>query len=452
MNSKNSPQIYTVSGLTRQLKQLIESTYPFVWLTGEISNLSRPASGHCYFSLKDDGALINGVMFRNQLKRMPFNPENGMRITGMGRLSLYEPRGNYQIIFEHMAPDGAGLLHAKFELLKKQLAAEGLFDKSHKSTLPFLPLKISIITSPTGAVVRDIIQVSQRRFSGIHLEVVPVKVQGDGAETDIEQAIETVNKCATSQVIIVARGGGSLEDLAAFNSERVARAVFASSIPVVSAVGHETDFTICDFVSDLRAPTPSAAAELVLPERKKLHRDIITYENALETALKRGLKHLKTQVKTLNSRLKNPRSRVDDLRMRLEDLEKRLTGRMQGQLKAHGERLSWYTNALYAASPLRRVSEQKETCRFLHRQLVQSMVSTLTSARSKIHENHSKLGALSPLAVLHRGYSITRTRDSKQKIITDSTTTKNGDSVEVLLSKGRLICQVEKQYAQKENI
>ncbi|GAB6146240.1 exodeoxyribonuclease VII large subunit [Desulfocicer niacini] len=450
--TSTSPEIYTVSGLTRQLKQLIESTYPFVWLTGEISNLSVPASGHCYFSLKDDSALISGVMFRNQLKRLDFKPQNGMRITGMGRLSLYEPRGSYQIIFEHMAPEGAGLLHVRFELLKKQLGQEGLFDASHKRPLPFLPSKISIITSPTGAVIRDIIHVSHRRFPSVHLEIVPVKVQGDGADAQICRAIQTVNERATSQLIIVARGGGSLEDLAPFNAESVARAVFASTIPVISAVGHETDFTICDFVADLRAPTPSAAAELALPEKTKLVRDILGFENALVSGLDRSLIRLKTRLNDLNSRLKSPRARMDDLRMRLSDLDQRLTGQMAGKLDMHRQRIMWCTKALSAASPARRIVENKETCGFLTRQLVRAMVARLVTARAGIHEQHSKLGALSPLAVLNRGYSITRTCGPEQKIITDSTTTKNGDSVEVLLSRGRLICQVEKQYGKKENL
>ena len=450
--TSTSPEIYTVSGLTRHLKQLIESTYPFVWLTGEISNLSIPASGHCYFSLKDDNALINGVIFRNQLKRLSFRPQSGMRITGMGRLSLYEPRGNYQIIFEHMAPEGAGLLHAQFEMLKKQLGQEGLFDESHKSPLPFLPSKISIITSPTGAVIMDIIHVSHRRFPSVHLEILPVKVQGDGADVEICRAIETVNQCATSQLIIIARGGGSLEDLAAFNTESVARAVFDSTIPVISAVGHETDFTICDFVADMRAPTPSAAAEIALPEKLKLLRDILGLQNALIIALNRSMDRFKTRLNDLNSRLKTPKSRMDDLRMRLADLDQRLMGQMAGRLDLHRQKIMWYTKALSTASPTRRIVENKETCGFLTRQLVRAMTARIASARAEFHEQNSKLGALSPLAVLNRGYSITRTCEPEQKIITDSTTTQNGDSVEVLLSRGRLICQVEKQYGQKENL
>ena len=452
MTHSTSPQIYTVSGLTHQLKQLIESAYPFVWLTGEISNLSIPASGHCYFSLKDDTALISGVIFRNQLKRIDFKPQNGMRITGMGRLSLYEPRGSYQIIFEHMLQDGAGLLHAQFEMLKKQLNREGLFDASHKRPLPFLPSKISIITSPTGAVIRDIIHVSHRRFSSVHLEVLPVKVQGDGADREICQAIETVNQCATSQLIIIARGGGSLEDLAAFNTESVARAVFASDIPIISAVGHETDFTICDFVADLRAPTPSAAAELALPEKAKLFQDIAGFQQSLVSGLERSLKRFRERLNDLNARLKSPRSRLDDFRMRLADLDQRLTGRMMARLNGDREKIIWFRSALHAASPARRVAEQKEICRFLTLRLTRTMTSILSAGRADAQALYSRLGALSPLAVLNRGYSITRTCDPKPEIITDSTTTQNGDSVEILLARGRLICQVEKQYGQEEDI
>ena len=289
-----------------------------------------------------------------------------------------------------------------------------------------------------------------RRFPSVHLEIVPVKVQGDGADAQICRAIQTVNERATSQLIIVARGCGSLEDLAPFNAESVARAVFASTIPVISAVGHETDFTICDFVADLRAPTPSAAAELALPEKTKLVRDILGFENALVSGLDRSLIRLKTRLNDLNSRLKSPRARMDDLRMRLSDLDQRLTGQMAGKLDMHRQRIMWCTKALSAASPARRIVENKETCGFLTRQLVRAMVARLVTARAGIHEQHSKLGALSPLAVLNRGYSITRTCGPEQKIITDSTTTKNGDSVEVLLSRGRLICQVEKQYGKKE--
>lgn len=451
MNSSTA-QIYTVSALTRQIKQLIEAAYPLVWLTGEISNLSVPSSGHCYFSLKDESAVISGVIFRNQMRRLPFVPRNGLRITGLGRLSLYEPRGSYQIIFEHMEPEGAGALHVRFEMLKKNLDAEGLFDPAHKRPLPYLPARISIITSPTGAVIRDIIQVTRRRFGSVHLEVVPVKVQGDGADTEVARAVEMVNERAESQLIIIARGGGSLEDLAAFNSEVVARAVFASTLPVISAVGHETDFTICDFVADVRAPTPSAAAELALPEKNKLILEIQALENTLISTCRRRIDRLRDQLTRLSSRLKHPRARMDDLRLRLDDLDSRLTGQIHSRIIRDRERLNWHTTALHAASPLKQTAQHRKNCILLTRRLEQAMKNRLNTAAFHAREQASKLMALSPMAVLERGYSITRTWGPKPSIITDSLTTQNGDSVEVLLSRGRLICRVEEKYGQKENL
>ena len=264
MGPSNTDQhrIYTVSELTSDLKDILEKTYPFIWIFGEISNFNVPVSGHFYFTVKDEHAQINAVMFRNQNRNLKFKPEDGISITGLGRITVYEPRGTYQIIFEYLEPKGTGAIQLAFEQLKKRLADEGLFDEKHKKPLPFLPGKISIITSPTGAVVHDILKIIDRRFSNLHLEIVPVKVQGYGAEDEIISAIEMINARCDSDVAILARGGGSLEDFHAFNSEAVARAVFASKIPIISAVGHETDFSITDFVADFRAPTPSAAAEL----------------------------------------------------------------------------------------------------------------------------------------------------------------------------------------------
>ncbi len=275
MNKKKKQNIiYTVSDFTKELKTLFEEMYSFIWITGEISNLIIPRSGHVYFSLKDSHCIISCVMFRTQNKRLKFNFENGMQITGMARLSIYEPRGSYQLIFEYVELKGAGSSQTAFEQLKKNLFNKGFFDEKNKKPIPSLPSKISIITSPTGAVVKDIINISQRRFENIFLEIVPVKVQGKDAEYEIVKAFENVNMFSKSDVIILARGGGSLEDLSAFNSEKVAMAVYASKIPVISGIGHETDYTICDFTADLRAPTPSAAAELAVPEKKDLKKNI----------------------------------------------------------------------------------------------------------------------------------------------------------------------------------
>ena len=260
---KEQRRIYTVSDLTADIKYILEDKFPFVWICGEISNFRVPASGHFYFTLKADNAQINVVMFRSQNRNLRFVPENGMSVTGLGRISVYEPRGAYQIIFEYLEPEGAGAIQLAYEQLKARLVEEGIFDEKHKKPLPYLPQKISIITSPTGTVVHDILKIINRRFSNVHIEIIPVKVQGEGSEDEIAAALKLLNARDDSDIAIIARGGGSFEDFHAFNSEVVARSIFKSEIPIISAVGHETDFSIADFVADLRAPTPSAAAELV---------------------------------------------------------------------------------------------------------------------------------------------------------------------------------------------
>ena len=278
-------RIYTVSELTRNIKRFLEEAYPFVWVAGEISNFRTPVSGHYYFTMKDSGAQIGAVMFRAQNRHLAFKPEDGMAIIAMGRLNVYEPRGIYQVIVEYLEPEGIGVLQLAFEQLKARLAEEGLFDEKHKSPLPFLPQKIGVVTSPSGAVVRDIIQVINRRFPNLVVEVAPVKVQGEGASEEIAEALQLLNERDDIDVVVVARGGGSLEDLQAFNSEIVARAIFSSKVPVVSAVGHETDFTIADFAADLRAPTPSAAAEIIVPVKYELVKRIGEMRSALRTGI-----------------------------------------------------------------------------------------------------------------------------------------------------------------------
>lgn len=265
--------IYTVSQLTSNIKNLLEENFPLVWVSGEVSNFSVPVSGHFYFSLKDENTQIQSVMFRGQNRILKFEPENGLKITGLGRISVYEPRGSYQLILEYMEPKGIGALQVAFEKMKDRLLKEGLFDKKHKKTLPFVPKKICIITSPTGSVLYDFLQIAHRRFPNMPVEIIPVSVQGNQAVKDIVQALDLANSSTDKtdrlqpDVIVIARGGGSIEDLFAFNTEEVARSIFLSSIPVVSAIGHETDFTITDFVADFRAPTPSAAAEIVVPKK-----------------------------------------------------------------------------------------------------------------------------------------------------------------------------------------
>ena len=398
MAEKNTGHIYTVSKLTREIKSLLEETFPFIWVTGEISNYAVPTSGHSYFTLKDQQAAISCVMFKNQKRNLKFEPENGMNIIGLARLSLYEPRGSYQIIFEHLEPKGTGSMQLAFEQLKKKLSGQGFFDEKYKKPIPFLPSHISVITSGTGAAVRDIIIVAQRRFSNCPLEIIPVKVQGNGSENEICDAINLVNQSQKSDVIILARGGGSLEDLAAFNSEIVATAIFDSHIPIITGVGHETDYTIADFVADLRAPTPSAAAELALPDKKNLVQGILNLQKNLNTSLNKKVVLFNQTVSYLISRLKTPKAMVHDYRFRLEDDEARLTNMMKHYMQL-------------------------------------------------IKINHSKLDAklqaLNPESILKRGYSISRFVSDK-KVIIDSSDVKKNDQIEVILSKGRLVTRVEK--------
>ncbi|MDY0220121.1 MAG: exodeoxyribonuclease VII large subunit [Desulfobacterium sp.] len=444
-------QIFTVSKLTGAIKALVEESFPLVWITGEVSNFSLPASGHAYFSLKDANSVISGVMFRNQRKRLRFAPENGMKIVGMGRLSLYEPRGTYQIIFEHMEPSGTGALQAAFEQLKQKLALEGLFDQDRKRKIPYLPEKISIVTSPTGAVIRDIINVSTRRFPNIALEIVPVKVQGVGADAEIAEAVALVNRMAESDLIIVARGGGSLEDLVAFNSEVVARAIFNSTIPVISAVGHETDFTIADFVADVRAPTPSAAAELALPEKSALFSRIMEQRTTILRAITLKQASIRERILDLTARLKDPKRSVDDLRFKLEDLESRMARLIHKRTAACRERLDWFVHALFANSPARLVLSERETVNARKHHLEKSMTTTLGRYRGCINELTARLEALGPMGVLDRGYSITRTHPGKS-IVMNSAEIEIDNTVEIILAQGTLFCEVKEKNDQKKDI
>ena len=265
-----SPKVYSISVLTEEIKDLLEENFDFVWVEGEISNFRKPTSGHCYMVLKDEKAQLRAVMFRTQSRYLKFTPEDGMKVLAQGRIVVYQPRGEYQIILDYLEPIGVGAFALAFEQLKKKLAAEGVFDEAIKKPLPFLPQRVAVITSPTGAAIRDFLKVIERRFANIEITIVPVMVQGDEAPKEIVEALKTVNRELDVDVIVLTRGGGSLEDLWAFNQEELARAIRASRIPVVSAVGHEIDTTISDLAADLRAPTPSAAAELVVVEKEAM--------------------------------------------------------------------------------------------------------------------------------------------------------------------------------------
>ena len=316
--------IYTVSELTAKLKTHLKLFFPNIWVEGEISNLRIPSSGHYYFTLKDSQSQIRGVMFRSQQRILPFVPEDGMRVICRGRVNVYEPRGEYQLLVETLEPKGKGALQLAFEQLKKKLQAEGFFNEERKRPIPTLPGRIAIITSPTGAALRDILKILNRRFSNLEILIVPVKVQGDEAPGEIARALTIVNMQHAADVIIVARGGGSLEDLWAFNTELVARAIFTSAIPVISAVGHEIDFTIADFVADLRAPTPSAAAELVVRDKQELQQMLSHYSIRLKNTLRNCLEQNRSTIGYLSRHLIDPAKRIINYQIQCDDLHLRL--------------------------------------------------------------------------------------------------------------------------------
>ena len=444
--SQNLRKIYTVSELTSEIKSLLEESFPFVWISGEISNLSTPVSGHYYFTLKDENAHIRAVMFRGQNRKLKFMLEDGLSIIGLGRINLYAPRGTYQIIFEYIEPKGIGALQLAFEKLKIRLSEEGLFDDQYKPPLPFLPNKICVITSPTGAVIHDIIDIINRRFYNIPIEIIPVKVQGNGSILEIVSAFDIVNKLAESdgsaEVVILARGGGSIEDLAAFNSEEVARAVFASKIPVVSAIGHETDYTISDFVADLRAPTPSAAAELVVPLKNELKNRCDEMFKNLIARIYNNIERLNSILKEMNTRFVDPRKNIQDFRLRIDDYINRLLKSIYNVINKWRDQLMWMTKSLYATSPYKHIDNLSVTLKRLNHNLLLSIDIYIQNRRSITIVLASRLNDLSPVAILDRGYSITRTIPDAV-VVRDPKIVNLGQDLEVMLSKGSLICRVE---------
>jgi len=381
-------------------------------------------------------------MFKGQNKKLSFRPENGMEVTGLCRISVYEPRGTYQVIFEHLEPRGTGALQIAFEQLKRRLSEEGLFDEINKQPIPYLPRKISIITSPSGAVIFDMINIISRRYSNSYIEIVPVRVQGHGAENEIADAIQLVNSRMNSDVIVLARGGGSLEDLHAFNSEIVARFIYESIIPVVSAVGHETDYTISDFAADLRAPTPSAAAELIVPGKINLINQMVTLEKRLFQAMDNHLYDLKISLKALMLRLKDPETMIQDLRMRTDDLLSRITKACVRNVDGNKEKIRYLMQNLYSNKLNVLISSHQAKLGRLTDNLLHLLSINTNQRKFELREISGRLNAVSPLATLERGYSITR-RLPDRSIVTDQKTVSKGETIETLLAEGKIISTVK---------
>ena len=435
--------ILTVSELTQKIKNLLELKFSDIWVEGEISNLRIPPSGHVYFTLKDEESQIRAVLFRMQARALRFLPEDGLHVVCRGRVSLYEKRGEYQLIIDVIEPKGIGALQLAFLQLKERLEKEGLFNKAHKKPLPMLPRRIGIITSPTGAVISDMIHIIQRRFKNIHILLYPVRVQGEGASSEIAKAIEYLNDRMDIDVIIVGRGGGSLEDLWAFNEEKVARAIYHSKIPIVSAVGHETDYTISDFVADLRAPTPSAAAELVVREKREIKNTISYLETRLESRILQVLQRLRTNLSHSSKILISPKKRVEGYLLRVDDLANRLSMLTSWTFKRSREKCLYFGERVNLRSPLQRIEHLRLFVSQIGKGLDQNMRYTIEIQRGKVGGTMGKLESLSPLSILQRGYSITRKIPSLQ-ILRDAALVGEGDKVEVKLYQGALFCAVER--------
>lgn len=444
-------EIYSVSSLTGDIKDMLENRFPYIWIYGEISNLRIPSSGHCYFTLKDSTAQISCVIFRGQAARMTFRLQDGMTITGLGRVSLYEPRGTYQIIFEFIESKGVGALGLAFEQLKRRLSDEGLFDTEKKKSLPPFPKRIALVTSPTGAVVHDMLTVFRLRYPNVALLVVPVRVQGPQAAQDIPLAMARLNRHMAVDLIIVARGGGSLEDLAPFNGEEIARAIDGSRIPVISAVGHETDYTISDFTADMRAPTPTAAASMAVPEKKRLEEELLGLHVRLHEALKWQLEDGRIRFAALSRRLVDPRKKIYDHRLRLDDLTRCMARAMHREIKNHRTGHIWWSDRLSKASPLVTAKRGRDEIERLKRRLTRAMNHRLSQKREALIRHETSLTALSPQLVLDRGYSIVRDLKSGE-VITRASQVKIGASLDVVLADGSLKAVVERSDDGKKEI
>ncbi|MEH6583923.1 MAG: exodeoxyribonuclease VII large subunit [Halioglobus sp.] len=445
--SSSTPQTLTVSQLNRQARHLLETHFDYVWVSGEISNFVAPSSGHWYFSLKDGGAQVRCAMFRNRNQRLRFKPGNGDAIRLRCRVSLYEGRGEFQLIVEHMEPVGAGALQAAFEALKTKLQGEGLFDPARKKPLPEQVRHLGIVTSPTGAVVHDILTVLKRRSPGIEVSLLPVAVQGDGAAREISRAISLANQWQQAgkiqlDALIVGRGGGSLEDLWAFNEEIVARAIAASDLPIVSAVGHEVDFSIADLVADHRAPTPSAAAEVLSPDQREWVQQLANIESQLQRQMKRRIASASTELGHLRRRLKHPGHLLREQSQRLDDLEQRLIFAQAAGSRHRRSQLALLSARLNAHSPAHKLGEiQRENDRLASR-LEEAMRLKLHNAKIRFSHLTQLLDNLSPLRTLDRGYAIISRPEGG--VVTDASTVSAGETLKARLACGQLELTVDK--------
>lgn len=442
MLSSQTSSIFTVSRLNQTVRLLLEQEMGQVWISGEISNFTQPSSGHWYFTLKDDTAQVRCAMFRNSNRRVTFRPQHGQQVLVRANITLYEPRGDYQIIVESMQPAGEGLLQQKYEQLKAKLQSEGLFDQQFKKTLPSPAHCVGVITSKTGAALHDILHVLKRRDPSLPVIIYPTAVQGDDAPGQIVRAIALANARGECDVLIVGRGGGSLEDLWSFNDERVARAIFASRIPVVSAVGHETDVTIADFVGDLRAPTPSAAAEIVSRNQLELLRQIQQGQQRLEMAMDYYLANRTRRFTQLNHRLQqqHPQLRLARQQTVLERLSQRMNVALENKIKQANQRQQRMLQRLNQQTPQPRIHRAQTRIQQLEYRLAENIRSRVSQQRERFGNAVTHLEAVSPLATLARGYSVSTLPNGK--VVKKAKQVKAGDLLTTRLEDGWITSEV----------
>ncbi len=436
--------IYSVSRLNSEVRAVLEGSFPLLWVEGEISNLARPASGHVYFSLKDRHAQVRCALFRNRRMHLRFAPENGAQVLVRARISLYEGRGEFQLIVEQLEPAGEGALQRAFDELKARLDREGLFAAEHKRSLPPYPRCIGLITSPSGAAIRDVLSVLRRRWPLARVMIYPSAVQGEDAPAQLCHALRLAEQRAECDLLILTRGGGSLEDLAAFNDETLARAIHAARIPLISAVGHEIDFTIADFVADRRAPTPSVAAELATPDQAELTTRIMRLERRLQAAMRARLREARHAWHLLAGRLRarHPASWLRQLIQRLDELEQRLRRAMPQRLAREEHRLARLRERLWRHSPASALTAHRQRLGYLRRRLADAMRHDLEQRRHLARLRGQALHMVSPLRTLERGYAIV-TRDTDGRVLSDARQARVGEPITARLARGRLHARIE---------
>ncbi|MBU1311069.1 MAG: exodeoxyribonuclease VII large subunit [Gammaproteobacteria bacterium] len=438
-----NPDIYSVSRLNSEVRLTLELQFQTLWLQGEVSNFVAAASGHWYFSLKDSAAQVKCAMFKMANRNSSFRPQNGQQVLIRARISVYEPRGEYQLLAEFIESAGAGLLKQQFEQLKAKLQAEGLFDPARKKALPTQVQRVGVITSATGAAVRDIVTVLARRAPGIEVIIYPSQVQGDTAAAQLRNMLSTAIRRNEVDVLIIGRGGGSLEDLWCFNDEALCRAVAACPIPIVSAVGHEIDFALTDFVADMRAPTPSAAAELVSPDQSHLSDRILQLKNRLLQAQRSRMQQAAPKLLNLSQRLLalHPKRRLQQQQQRLDELQLRLSASIKRAVQAAQQQQLYLDKSLRQLSPAKAFTQQQQHVRQLQQRLKQAQQQQLKQHTLRLAQLSSQLNTVSPLATLARGYSITF--DEKQQVVTSASQLKAGDKVAIKLAEGGFDARVE---------